>query len=194
MKEPVNLALRLGLICAVAALALTQVDAFTREPIALAEARAQREAVAAVLPPFTELVADTLRPGEADQALYFTGMGPDGPVGTALVTASGLGYSGLIELMLGLDAKGNVNGVRVLRHAETPGLGANYAAPELLDRFYKGRPGGGEWKVTKDGGPVDAVTGATVTGRAICDAIDRGWDRWSRDRDRLGAPGKKETP
>ena len=186
MKEMLNLAFKLALICAVAAAALAQVDGFTREPIRQAEARAQREAVEAVLPAFARLATDTLRAGLADQAIYFTGSDSVQAVGTAFTAVSGLGYSGEIEVMVGLDTAGRVNGVRILRHAETPGLGANYAAADVLDAFYKGKGPGDDWKVTKDGGQVDAITGATVTGRAICDAIEKGLDQWSRDRGSAG--------
>jgi electron transport complex protein RnfG len=178
-----TMALKLALICAVAALALAQVDGFTREPIRLAEARAQRQAVEAVLPSFAALAADTVRPGLDDQVIYFTGRDSSGAVaGTAFTAVSGLGYSGEIEVMVGLDTAGRVNGVRVLRHAETPGLGANYTAPDVLDAFYGGKDASTDWRVTKDGGDVDAITGATVTGRALCDAIDGGYRRWAADR------------
>lgn len=186
MKETLNLSLRLSLICAVAALALSRVDAFTRGPIAEAEARAQREAVEAVLPGFAELHADTL---EVDDALriYYTGLDDAGPTGTAFTSVSGLGYSGEIEIMVGVDPTGAVNGVRILRHAETPGLGANYAAPDVLDAFYTGHGlDDRDWRVTKDGGEVDAITGATVTGRAIAEAIVLGLEEWRNDRGRIG--------
>lgn len=191
MKETLNLALRLSLICAVAALALAQVAGFTADPIRQAEAKAQREAVEAVLPSFATLGADTLRAGAEDQAVYFTGQGDGGPVGTAFTAITGLGYSGEIEIMVGLDAAGTVNGVRILRHAETPGLGANYAFPAVLDEFYKGRTARDSWQVKKDGGQVDAITGATVTGRAICDAIEKGFQRWESDRAAIKAGGSE---
>ena len=186
MKEILNLALRLSLICAVAAMALAQVDEFTREPIRQAEARAQREAVEAVLPSFARLMTDTLRTGQENQVIYFTGRDSTGAVGTAFTSVSGLGYSGEIEVIVGLDIAGQVNGIRILRHAETPGLGANYAAPDVLDAFYKGKGSGDSWKVTKDGGQVDVITGATVTGRAICDAIEKGFQLWTVDQDDVG--------
>ena len=181
MKEMLNLAVRLSLICAVAALALAQVNELTNLPIKQAEARAQREAVEAVLPSFARLVADTLRTGQEDQAIYFTGQDSTGTVGIAFTSSTDLGYSGQIDVMVGLDTAGKVNGVRILRHAETPGLGANYAAPDVLDTFYKGKSSTDNWQVTKDGGQIDAITGATVTGRAICDAIEKGFQQWTAD-------------
>jgi electron transport complex protein RnfG len=186
MKEMLTMAVRLSLICAVAALALAQVDGMTREPIRQAEARAQREAVEAVLPSFVTLVNDTLRAGSEDQIIYFTGENEQGPIGTAFTATSGLGYSGEIEIMVGLDQEAKVNGVRILRHAETPGLGANYAAVDVLNAFYKGRGPQDSWQVTKDGGQVDAITGATVTGRAICDAIAKGFQQWEADQKAAG--------
>ncbi len=174
MKPIINMALRLTLICAIAALALANVAEVTRGPIAASEARAQREAVEAVLPSFARLAIDTLKVETGDPVLYFSGVDDSGPTGTAFKSTSGLGYSGDIEIILGVNPEGVISGVRILRHAETPGLGANYADPAMLDQFYKDRLISDNWKLTKDGGEVDAVTGATITGRAIADAIETG--------------------
>lgn len=188
LKETITMAVKLSLICAVAAFALANVAEVTREPIARSEARAQREAVEAVLPSFARLAIDTLRTDDGAERIYFRGVTADEAAsGTAFTAVSGLGYSGEIEIMVGVDDAGKVNGVRVLRHAETPGLGANYAAPAMLDAFYKGRALDGDWKLKKDGGEVDAVTGATVTGRAIADAIEQGARRFAEDRSRMPA-------
>lgn len=195
MKSTLNMGLRLSLICAVAALALANVAEVTRAPIAEAEARAQREAVEAVLPAFAQLAIDTLQTEADKPAFYFSGINDKAITGTAFTSASDLGYSGQIEIMMGVDDAGVISGVRILRHAETPGLGANYAAPELLDEFYKGRAVGGNWKLTKDGGEIDAVTGATVTGRAIADAIESGLQIYQIDKARIKgtvAPAIKE--
>ena len=195
MKPIINMALRLALICAIAALALANVAEVTRGPIAASEARAQREAVEAVLPAFARLAIDTLHTETGDPALYFSGVDNDGPTGTAFKSSSGLGYSGEIEIMMGVNPQGKISGVRILRHAETPGLGANYAAPEMLDGFYKDRPIDGNWKLKKDGGEVDAVTGATITGRAIADAIATGLQKYQGDQDSIMAvPSPEVTP
>jgi Na+-translocating ferredoxin:NAD+ oxidoreductase subunit G len=195
MKSIINMALRLTLICAIAALALANVAEVTRGPIAASEARAQREAVEAVLPSFARLAIDTLQTKTDDPVLYFSGVDDTGPTGTAFKSTSGLGYSGEIEIILGVNPAGEISGVRILRHAETPGLGANYAAPSMLDQFYKGRLISDNWKLTKDGGEVDAVTGATVTGRAIADAIETGLQDYLNDKgdiQAIVAPATKE--
>ncbi len=195
MKSIINMSLRLTLICAIAALALANVAEVTRGPIAASEARAQREAVEAVLPSFACLAIDTLQTKTDDPVLYFSGVDDSGPTGTAFKSTSGLGYSGEIEIILGVNPAGEISGVRILRHAETPGLGANYAAPSMLDQFYKGRLISDNWKLTKDGGEVDAVTGATVTGRAIADAIETGLQNYLDDKTDIRAvvaPATKE--
>lgn len=187
MKSIISMALRLSLICAIAAFALANVAEITRKPIAAAEARAQREAVEAVLPSFARLTIDTLQTDTGDPALYFSGVDDTGPTGTAFKSTSGLGYSGEIEIMMGVNLEGKISGVRILRHAETPGLGANYAAPQMLDEFYKDRATDSNWKLKKDGGEVDAVTGATVTGRAIADAIETGLQQYLVNKDNIKA-------
>ncbi len=182
MKSTLSMAFRLSLICAIAAFALANVAEVTRAPIAEAEARAQREAVEAVLPAFAQLAIDTLQTKNNKPSYYFSGISDGTSTGTAFTSRSDLGYSGLIEIMMGVDTQGLVSGVRILRHAETPGLGANYAASDLLDEFYKDRPISGNWKLSKDGGEIDAVTGATVTGRAIADAIEKGLQLYEGDQ------------
>ena len=175
MKDMLNLSLRLALICAVAALLLSQVNALTREPIRQAMLRAKMEAVEAVLPLFDNSPdADrvTLADAAGDSVDYYRGFLEDEPTGAAFRALSGAGYSGEIELMVGVDTGGRVSGVRILRHAETPGLGAKYADPALHTDYYAGRGlADTDWRVGKDGGDLDAVTGATVTGRAQAGAI-----------------------
>jgi H+/Na+-translocating ferredoxin:NAD+ oxidoreductase subunit G len=194
MKDMLNLSLRLALICAVAAMALARVDDMTRGPIAEAEARAQREAVEAVLPAFAELRADTVSVGERTST-YFLGRDADGYTGAAFSSVSAKAYSGEIEIMVGVNGDGVVNGVRILKHAETPGLGAKYASPDILTQFYTGADlTGRDWRCRKDGGEVDAVTGATVTGRAILEAITLGLEKFEEDKDTLfAAPSAEEV-
>ncbi|WP_192034527.1 electron transport complex subunit RsxG [Halomonas sp. YLGW01] len=91
------------------------------------------------------------------------------------------GYSGGIELLVGITAAGEISGVRVTRHQETPGLGdAIEARKSDWIRDFDGRsladPGVDGWAVTKDGGDFDAFTGATITPRAVVGAVHRALD------------------
>jgi electron transport complex protein RnfG len=92
---------------------------------------------------------------------------------------SGQGYAGEIRLIMGLDADGKILGVRVLAHAETPGLGDKIEAAKddwILDfnGLSLGDPPEGEWAVKKDGGRFDQFSGATITPRGVVKAIKQG--------------------
>ncbi len=88
------------------------------------------------------------------------------------------GYSGPIQLLIGVYADGTLAGVRVLAHKETPGLGDGIdekRSPWILDFAGKSldNPKLERWKVKKDGGVFDQFTGATVTPRAVVKATRR---------------------
>ena len=86
------------------------------------------------------------------------------------------GYSGPISLVIGVNADNTLRGVRVISHKETPGLGdkietnkadwiLQFAGKSLLN------PTVSHWKVRKDGGDFDQFTGATITPRAVVNAV-----------------------
>lgn len=188
MKEILDLGLRLALICGVAALLLSQVDAQTREPIRQAMLKERMEAVAAVMPPFDNVPdADRVDIDDATgERSYWRGYQGEAPAGFAFKALTNAGYAGEIELMLGVDAEGKVSGLRILRHAETPGLGAKYADPATLTQLYVGHGlADTDWRVKKDGGDLDAVTGATVTGRALAGAIGAALTQYAEDQAQL---------
>jgi electron transport complex protein RnfG len=94
---------------------------------------------------------------------------------------TGTGYAGEIRLMLGVDPKGQILGVRVLAHKETPGLGDKIETKkgDWILRFSGlslGNPAEALWKVKKDGGQFDQFAGATITPRGVVAAIRRGLD------------------
>ena len=88
------------------------------------------------------------------------------------------GYSGRIEMRVGINRDGTIAGVRVLSHSETPGLGDKVdlkKSPWILT--FNGRslknPTADRWAVHKDGGDFDQFTGATITPRAVIAAVHR---------------------
>ncbi len=100
------------------------------------------------------------------------------PVAVVLQVATAEGYSGRIVLLLGLTPAGEVLGVETLSHRETPGLGDFIEADrsDWLSQFHGrglGHPSAERWRVRRDGGDFDAVTGATVTARAVTGALQR---------------------
>ena len=112
-----------------------------------------------------------------ERALYIARR--DGVAQAVLVPAVAPdGYSGNIELLVGVNRDGSVAGVRVLRHRETPGLGdaVDHRKSDWVERFH-GRslddPAPARWTVRKDGGAFDQFTGATITPRAVVRATAR---------------------
>jgi len=86
------------------------------------------------------------------------------------------GYGGPIRLLVGIRKSGELAGVRVVRHSETPGLGDFIEADkgdwiEQFEGLSLGDPPREQWAVKKDGGRFDQMTGATITPRAVVKAI-----------------------
>ena len=86
------------------------------------------------------------------------------------------GYNGRIYLLVGIYVDGSVAGVRVVKHAETPGLGDAIEARKSpwihgFDGKSLGNPVLDRWSVRRDGGEFDQLTGATITPRAVVAAV-----------------------
>lgn len=103
------------------------------------------------------------------------------------------GYSGDIELLVGINADSSLAGVRVLSHKETPGLGdkIELSKSEWILSFNNeemATSGDDSWAVQKDGGRFDQFTGATITPRAIVSATARAIEFFRAHRERLLTP------
>jgi electron transport complex protein RnfG len=111
-------------------------------------------------------------------------------VGVILPATARDGYSGDIELLVGVTADGEIAGARVVSHKETPGLGDGIdtkKSPWIMsfDGTSLVSPSQPDWGVKKDGGAFDQFTGATVTPRAVVAAIRRTLEYQALHRDRL---------
>jgi len=114
-------------------------------------------------------------PGSPDAVIYRVYSG-DTPVAALFVVSARDGYAGAIRLLVGVDIDGAVTGVQVLEHRETPGLGDRVESTksdwvEQFDGHSLGNPQASGWKIKRDGGEFDQLTGASVTPRAIIKAI-----------------------
>ena len=102
----------------------------------------------------------------------------DRPVAAILEATAPDGYSGAIQLLVGVDFTGTVLGTRVTEHHETPGLGDKIEL-RLSDwiTHFSGKTiatgNDAHWAVKKDGGDFDQFTGATITPRAVVNAVKR---------------------
>lgn len=178
--------------------AVTQVA--TKERIAANVAEAQSRALYQIVPRSVDpelhahafvLQAPELhlhQPEQAWQAIV------DGQVQTVILPVIAPdGYSGDIQLLVGINRDATLAGVQVLAHKETPGLGDKIepAKSDWLQGF-KGKtrnsPGDSRWAVKKDGGQFDQFTGATITPRAVVNATGRAIDYFRAHRNQLLTP------
>lgn len=178
----INMLLSLFVVTAVASLALAGVYNLTYEPIARVEKEKKEEAIKLVLPDFDTLKVYEVPPPEGDRRLVFhEGWQGDSLVGVAIQTYTTKGYSGFIELMVGFRPDGTINKIEVLQQKETPGLGTKMATDQFRSQFYAKNPGQFRLKVKKDGGDVDAITAATISSRAFCDAVSRAYETYNKE-------------
>jgi len=92
-------------------------------------------------------------------------------VGLALGWKSNKGFGGTIKMLVGISPKGEITGIEILNHSETPGLGAKITEEKFQEQFLKKSLKNFKWKVDKDGGDVKSITGATISSRAVTEAI-----------------------
>jgi len=127
--------------------------------------------------------------GNQSQKIYLAKMN-DQPVAAALTTIAPDGYNGNIEILVAVNFNGSVNGVRVLQHKETPGLGdkvelrrsnwvLNFTGKKILGENDN------RWAVAKDGGMFDQFTGATITPRAVVNAVKRSVTYFNQHKEAL---------
>lgn len=193
----------LGLCVGVALAGVVGVHEITRDAIEEAERDAVRAQLAAVLPeghdndpvgearrvpnPVQEARGGSRADarGGAGNAVVYPARRGDQLLGVAVRAATPEGYGGRIELLVGVDADGRVTAVRVLDHRETPGLGDGIeAARSDWSEQFSGRSLGDPppegWTVAPDGGAFDALTGATISARAVVEAVRDVLAEWAR--------------
>ncbi len=169
-----NMILSLLGITLVASAGVGYVYEITKEPIAIAKQAAIEESLTKVLPEFDRNEKVSLVVDELPIDVYIS-ENQGRPIGYAIQSSSKNGYAGLITLMVGINPQSEIINVSVLSHSETPGLGSNMTIEgNSLISSIKGKSANEiDLRVTKDGGDIDALTGATITSRAYGDAIAR---------------------
>jgi Na+-translocating ferredoxin:NAD+ oxidoreductase subunit G len=193
MKDIVRLAFVLTAITVSAALLLSLVEAVTREPIAEQRRQLTLKALGAVLPPFDNapdeetltMVVGVDRKGQEVRRTFYRGRAEGVLTGVAFEVVAPDGYSGNIHIMVGVHPGGAVNGIEILTHAETPGLGDKIELPWFKDQFAGQTLEGVDWRVKKDGGDFDQITGATVSPRAIVGAVREGLRFYHQHREQI---------
>lgn len=175
----INMVLTLFVVTVVASFTLATVYNITKAPIERAREAARQQAITMVVPPFDKLVSRMLMPIDGRDSLEFISAYKDGElVGVAVSTYTDKGFSGRIRAMVGFYPDGRIFDVVHLQHRETPGLGDKIekGKSDWSNQFRGLDPATTVIKVAQDGGQIDAITAATITARAYCDAIKRAWN------------------
>lgn len=185
MNKIVKNTVILTAITVIAGVALGGVYEVTKAPIAQAQENAKQEAYKEVFEDADEFAALKVNEKEAAQAVKDAGV--DGAVineaaeakkggetiGYVVTATDKNGYGGDIQLSVGIQSDGTVSGISILSISETAGLGMNAQKPAFMNQ-YAGKKTD-HFYVSKDGGEgekIDALSGATITSRAVTGAVN----------------------
>lgn len=166
----VKLTLILFLVAAIVALLLGGVNAITKDKITALNAEKTAAAI-------TEVLTSTAQPEQlsdvSDESGLVTALYKMGDDGYAVEIVVG-GSQGDIDMMVGIAADGTVSGISFIAMSETSGLGDVAAKDNAKGEAFRSQFSGlsGQLAVNKDGGEIDALTGATVTSRAITTGVN----------------------
>lgn len=187
-RDILNLIVVLTTICILAALALAKVYEITKDPITEQQRLARLQAVNAVLPahdnePDQDIVRLSLGQGEdrGKALLVYRGLAKGQITGVAF-EMSATGYGGEIALMIGLNLDGTIQGVEITRMSETPGLGAKITEPVFTGQFQGKSLQKTHLELKKYGGELDQISGATISPRAVIQAIRTGLELYEKHK------------
>ena len=167
MSDIIKPAAVLLIICVVAAGLLGYVNQITAAPIAAQQELAKQESMTAVLPD-ADSFGEEQEINEGNITTITPALDSEGNETGYAVAITTKGFSAGLQLMFGIDTEGVITGLSVVDCSnETPGLGANAANEDFYGQFT-GKSG--EVAVAKDGGDIEALTGATITSRAVANA------------------------
>lgn len=179
----INMVATLFIITAVPAILLGFVYKFTKEPISQVKEIKLKNSINLVVPGAdkAEIKQFCVMPDNGKDSLHFYEVLEDGKIiGTAVQTYSDNGFGGRISVMVGFDTNGVIIDNDVIEHHETPGLGDKTAKSksDWNSRFNNIDPKNSKLFIGKGG--IDAITAATISSRAYCDAIQRAYDAFSK--------------
>ncbi len=181
-KNLIKMVSVLTIVAVISAYALSYVEKISKAPIQKAKDAKQMEAISSVIgefdnDPFAEkMIIST--PDKKDKLELYPAR-KDGVINSfAIKTFSNSGFGGRIELIVGFHIDGSIKGFKVIDHHETPGLGSKITETKFQKQFNGFNPHNQKLKVRQDGGDVDAVTAATITSRAVTEAIQKAVDAY----------------
>jgi len=182
-----NMTITLFVITMVAGLSLGYVNDITVGPKAEAKLARKVNALKQVMAEFDNNPVEDVKMIKSelvkDSVEVYTGTMKGVKSGIAVVGSSEKGYSGLVKLMIGFEYDGAIKNIVVLEQKETPGLGTKMKEDKFLRQFRGKNPSTFNLKPRKDGGDVDALTGATISTRAFSEATQLAYDEFIKNND-----------
>jgi len=200
----------LCVVCAAAAGIMGSAAVLTREPIERAKTRKVADGLRLVLPEFdNDPMGSAMQFGDV---LFYPAKKGLKIVGYAAKTSVGSGYGGQIEALISFHPDGTIRTFLVTKHSETPGLGSNAAdrvREKTLAGLFRGKSGGSAlppnrildqyaghsavkkdawkqpWRLKKDGGNAEYVTGATISSRAVNELAWKAASAFEANRQKL---------
>lgn len=199
-KTVVFQAILLGTFTLLATALLSISDIGTRDTIKLRVEEDLKASIAQVIPNDLHdndlLKSTVLFKGPDGEPLTVYKATKDGAISALAYIVNGFGYAGKITAIMAVNPKGEILGVRILSHAETPGLGDKIEVKK--DDWILGFDGLSldllperEWGVKKDGGHFDQFTGATITPKAVVKSVKEGLLLFADQKKGLLAPTAK---
>ena len=198
MRGMIRSAAALGLVAIAGTSLLTGVDFLTADRIAAQERRVILEQLGQIIPQQydNQLLDDRFSfrnesyfPN-GQEVIAYRARQQGEPKAVVLKFNAVNGYNGNIKLLVGINSDGRLRGVRIISHKETPGLGDAIEIEKsdwALDFSGKSlnNPEPGRWAVKRDGGEFDQFTGATITPRAVVNAVHLALEYFEANRDYL---------
>lgn len=187
-----SMVVSLLLITLISGFALGFVNDLTIEPKAKAKLAKKVNAIKLVLPEFDNNPVEDVKKIKTvvakDSIEIYPAFKNNQFVGAAVISYSEKGFSGLVKIMVGFKADGDIQNIAVLEQKETPGLGTKMKDESFLKQFRDKNPATFKLKVKKDGGEVDALTGATISSRAFSESAKMAYDIFVENLDLINQP------
>jgi electron transport complex protein RnfG len=165
-KEMVSVLLKLIALSIVAAAVLGAVYIPTQEQV-IKYKQEQKELALVVVMPLADHFDPVIKSGE--EILYYRALDADNNLVGYSFFRDQSGSQSVITLAGGIDTEYKVTGIKIMSHAETPGLGARIIESAFTDQF-KG-VSESDLMLSKKGGAIDAITGASISSQAVIDGI-----------------------
>ena len=178
-----NMMITLVVIASLSAFVLAKVENLTKDPIRKAKDQRELQAISEVVGEFDNNPFDEqmtiFTPDKKHKLTLYPARKNGNITSFAIKSYSNAGFGGRIELITGFYIDGAIKSFKVIEQKETPGLGSKINEPAFKDQFDGFNPAKHKLKVRQDGGDIDAVTAATISSRAVIDAIQNAVDAYN---------------